>query len=144
MSKRKKKDAIRQLMARYVDAANRRDGEAWASTWAEDGCWDLVGMEVQGRDAILEMWRQVVAGFEFAVLMPSSSMIEVNGKTASGHWYLQEFTRDLQGEKLLALSRYTDTYSKVDGEWLFQTRRYDFIYRGPADLSGDYTALPAL
>ena len=40
------------------------------------------------------------------------------------------------------MSRYTDDYVRVDGQWLFKTRRYDFIYRGPADLSGDYTALP--
>ena len=136
--------ALQQLMARYVDAANRRDGDAWARTWAEDGCWNLMGMEVNGRDNILQLWQQVVAGFEFAILMPSSHLFEVNGDKASGHWYLQEFTRDLQGERFAAMSRYTDDYVKVDGEWFFKTRRYDFIYRGPADLSGDYTALPEL
>jgi hypothetical protein len=128
-------------MARYVDAANRRDGASWAQTWADDGQWNLMGMEVRGRDEILGLWQQVVAGFEFAVLMPSSSSIDIDGKTASGHWYLQEFTRDLQGESALALSRYLDTYSKVDGQWYFQTRQYDFIYRGAADLSGEYTPL---
>lgn len=142
MGKRKDERAIQRLMARYVDAANRRDGEAWAQTWAEDGTWNLMGMETQGRDAILGLWQQVVAGFEFAILMPSSSALEIEGNTASGHWYLQEFTRDLQGEKMFALSRYLDTYSKVDGEWYFQTRRYDFIYRGATDLSGEYTPLP--
>lgn len=142
MGKRNDERAIQRLMARYVDTANRRDGEHWAQTWAEDGTWDLMGMEVHGREAILGLWQQVVAGFEFAILMPSSSLIEVDGDQASGHWYLQEFTRDLQGEQLLALSRYLDTYRKVDGEWYFQTRQYHFIYRGPADLSGDYTPLP--
>ena len=135
--------ALQQLMARYVDAANRRDGEAWAQTWAEDGCWNLMGMEVKGRDNILQLWQQVVAGFEFALLMPSTHLFEIEADTASGHWYLQEFTRDLQGERFAAMSRYTDDYVKLNGQWLFQTRRYDFIYRGPADLSGDYTALPS-
>lgn len=134
--------ALKNLMGRYVDAANRRDGEAWAKTWAEDGCWMLMGLEIKGRENILELWQQVIAGFEFAILMPSSSSIEISGDKASGHWYLQEFTRDLAGEKLSALSRYLDTYKKVDGQWLFETRQYDFIYRGPADLSGDFTPLP--
>ncbi len=134
--------ALRNLMARYVDAANRRDGDAWAQTWTEDGCWDLVGMKVEGRENILGLWQQVVQGFEFAILMPSSCLFEINGDTATGHWYLQEYTRDLQGEKMAALSRYTDTYRKVDGQWLYQSRRYDFIYRGPGDLSGDYIPLP--
>lgn len=141
MGKRKDERAIKQLMARYVDAANRRDGEAWAQTWAEDGCWNLMGMEVEGREAILGLWQQVVAGFEFAILMPSSSLVEVDGDKASGHLYLQEFTRDLQGEKMFALSRYLDTYSKVDGEWYFQTRAYEFMYRGAGDLSGEFTAV---
>ena len=142
MGRRKDERALQQLMARYVDAANRRDGEDWAQTWAENGTWDIAGIEVTGRAAILDMWKQVVAGFEFAVLMPSSCLLQIDGKHAGGHWYLQEFTRDLQGERVLALSRYVDEYSKIDGQWYFQKRRYDFIYRGPGDLTGAYTPLP--
>ncbi len=142
MSDQTTEQALEKLMARYVDAANRRDGDSWASTWAPDGCWNLMGMEVSGRDNILGLWQQVVAGFEFAILMPSSHAFDIQGDTATGHWYLQEFTRDLQGEKMCALSRYLDEYARVDGEWLYQSRRYDFIYRGPADLSGEYTPLP--
>lgn len=134
--------ALKNLMGRYVDAANRRDGQAWAKTWTQDGCWKLMGLEIKGRESILELWQQVIAGFEFAILMPSSCTFEIDGDKATGHWYLQEFTRDLQGEKLSALSRYLDTYRKVDGQWLFETRQYDFLYRGPADLSGDFTPLP--
>ena len=141
MSTLEDEKALESLMARYVDAANRRSGDDWASTWAEDGCWNLMGMEVTGRDNILALWQQVVAGFEFAILMPSSHLFEIDGDAATGHWYLQEFTRDLKGERFAAMSRYTDEYVKVDGEWLFKTRRYDFIYRGPADLSGEYTPL---
>ena len=40
---------LRALMARYIDAVNRRDGDAWISTWAEDAAWGLMGQEVQGR-----------------------------------------------------------------------------------------------
>jgi len=134
--------ALNKLMARYVDAANRRDGEAWASTWAEDASWVLMGMEITGRDSILGLWKQVLEGFEFAILMPGSGQVVIDGDTATGHWYLQEFTRDLQGEALAALSRYTDSYVKLNGEWLFARREYNFLYRGPADLSGEHTPLP--
>ena len=63
--------ALNKLMARYVDAANRRDGAAWSSTWAEDGRWLLMGMEISGRENILGLWQQVLEGFEFALLMPA-------------------------------------------------------------------------
>jgi uncharacterized protein (TIGR02246 family) len=134
--------ALNKLMARYVDAANRRDGAAWSSTWAEDGRWLLMGMEITGRENILGLWQQVLEGFEFALLMPASGHFDIDGDTATGHWYLQEFTRDLQGEALAALSRYNDSYVKVNGQWLFASREYSFLYRGPADLSGEYTPLP--
>ena len=135
--------ALRNLMGRYVDAANRRDGEAWAQTWAEDGCWKLMGLEIQGRNNILELWQQVVAGFEFAILMPSSSNFDIVGDRATGHWYLQEFTRDNDGNAANVLSRYRDSYSRMDGQWLFQSREYDVMYFGAADMSGNFNPLPA-
>lgn len=142
MSTLKDELALNKLMARYVDAANRRDGAAWSSTWAEDGRWLLMGMEITGRENILGLWQQVLEGFEFAILMPASGHFDIDGDTATGHWYLQEFTRDLQGEALAALSRYNDSYVKVNGQWLFASREYSFLYRGPADLSGEYIPLP--
>ena len=33
--------ALRDLMARYVDAVNRSEAAAWGATWAEDGVWSL-------------------------------------------------------------------------------------------------------
>jgi ketosteroid isomerase-like protein len=131
--------ALRNLMARYVDAVNRRDGAAWAATWAEDGSWDLLGTAINGRDNIVGLWQQMMSGFEFAIMMPSSCLFEIDGDQASGHWYLQEYTRDLEGHSTTVLSRYQDSYSRVDGQWLYQSRAYHFLYQGSADLSGDYS-----
>jgi len=132
--------ALKNLMAKYVDAVNRRDGETWAATWAEDARWNLMGTDVVGRDNIVALWQQMMASFEFAVMLPSSCLFEINGEEASGHWYLQEFTRDLEGSSASILSRYLDTYQKRNGQWLYQSREYGFIYHGAADLSGNYTA----
>ena len=65
-------------------------------------------------------------------------VFEVAGATAAGHWYLHEYNRDLQGTRSTMLSRYDDSYVKVNGEWLFQTRRYSLLYHGAPDLSGAY------
>ena len=135
--------ALRNLMARYVDAVNRSDAAAWASTWAADGVWNLLGAPVTGRDNILALWQQMMGGFEFAIMMPSSCLFDITGDTASGHWYLQEYTRDLEGNGSIVLSRYADTYVKQEGEWLYQSREYGFIYHGTPDLSGTYTPLSA-
>ena len=76
---------LRNLMARYVDAVNRYDPEAWIATWAEDGSWNLLGNPVQGRDNILALWEQMMATFEFALLLPSSCLFEVDGDSAKGY-----------------------------------------------------------
>ena len=134
--------ALRNLMARYIDAVNRGDGDAWITTWAEDASWQLLGNTVTGRDNILALWKQMMTGFEFALMLPSSCLFDINGHQASGHWYLQEHTRDREGNAASVVSRYRDSYSCIDGEWLYQSRDYDIIYYGPADLSGNYTPLP--
>jgi len=133
--------ALRNLMGRYADAVNRRDADAWVATWAADGVWNLLGNPVSGRDNILALWQQMMGSFEFALMLPSSCLFQVTGDSASGHWYLHEYTRDLQGTATTVLSRYLDTYVKQGGQWLFQSRHYSFIYNGPADLSGTYTPL---
>ena len=83
----------------------------------------------------------MMSSFEFALMLPGSCLFEVDGNTATGHWYLHEYTRDPEGNASTILSRYVDTYVKQDGQWLYQSRDYGFIYNGPADLSGSYTPL---
>ena len=133
--------ALRNLMARYADAVNRVDAEAWIATWAEDGIWNLLGNPVSGKDNILGLWQQMMGSFEFALMLPSSCLFEVDGETANGHWYLHEYTRDPQGNAITVPSRYQDTYVKQNGQWLYKSRDYGFIYNGAADLSGTYTPL---
>ena len=131
--------ALRNLMGRYSDAVNRVDADAWIATWAEDAVWNLLGNPVSGKDNILALWKQMMSSFEFALMLPSTCLFEVDGDTASGHWYLTEYTRDPEGAASTVLSRYMDTYTRKEGQWLFQSRDYSFIYNGPADLSGTYT-----
>jgi len=131
--------ALQNLMSRYVDAVFRRDAEAWAATWAEDACWNLLGNDVVGRENIVGLWQQMMGGFEFALMMPSSCLFEISGDSATGCYYLQEFTRDLQGETATLVSRYIDTYSRVEGQWQYQSRKYEILYHGPTDLTGTFT-----
>lgn len=133
--------ALRDLMARYVDAVNHADGDAWIATWSEDAVWNLMGDPVIGKENILALWQGMMASFEFVVMLPSSCLVSVDGNTATGHWYLHEYMRDQQGTGSTILSRYLDTYIKQDGQWLYQSRQYNFMYNGPADMSGAYTPL---
>lgn len=132
--------ALRNLMARYVDAVHRSDATAWGATWADDARWNLMGTDVNGRANIVALWQQIMTGFEFALMLPSSCLFSIDGDTASGHWYLQEHTRDKDGNGSSIVSRYLDSYSRRNGQWLYQSRHCSFIYHGTPDLSGNYTA----
>lgn len=126
------------LMARYCDAVNRRDGEDWINCWTSDAEWVLMGSKVTGRENILALWQQVMSGFEFALMLPSTCLFTADGTSASGHWYLHEYTRDHQGNSATNISRYQDAYKKVDGQWRYQSRECHFIVSGSAGLSGPY------
>ena len=139
MNNVEEQQALNNLMARYADGVNRRDGETWIATWAPDASWNLMGNEVTGRDNIYALWQQMMSGFEFALMIPSSCLFDIDADSASGHWYLQEFTRDLQGNSAMVLSRYLDTYRRVDGRWLYQSRDYHILYRGAADHNAEFT-----
>ena len=83
--------AIRQLVEKYADAVNRVDKEDWASTWCEDSEWDLSSMPaVSGKDAIVELWVNAMAGFPFVAQLIQNGTTEINGDTATGRWYIVE------------------------------------------------------
>lgn len=139
MSKLEDELALRDLMARYVDAVNRYDADAWIATWADDAVWNLLGNPVEGKDNILALWQQMMGTFDFALMFPNSCLFDIDGDSASGHWYLHEYGRDKEGNGNTILSRYVDTYVKRDGQWLFKSREYGFIYNGAPDMSGSFT-----
>lgn len=138
MSEAAEELAIRNLVARYIDAVNRYHADDWTATWAEDARWDLAGMEVNGREAISQLWTGAMASFEFAIMMLNSGTIEVSGDTASGRWYITEHIKPREGDAALTLGVYDDTYCKEGGEWKFAARVYHVIYQGAGDYSGNY------
>ena len=126
---------IRNLVARYSDAVNRRDAEAWGATWAEDGCWRILDMAPEGRAAIVALWKKLMQGFPFVVQMPSTGLVEVNGAAATGRFYLTEYGCGADGVGRLTLGVYHDRLRRTKDGWRFQERRFEALYSGAPDLS---------
>ena len=120
--------ALHNLSATYADAVNRMDSDSWINCWAKDASWRLMGNTANGRDNILALWQQMMAGLEHVLMLPSSGAVNINGNTATGHWYLQEVTRDKTGKAATVISRYADSYRKIDDHWYFQTREHQLMY----------------
>lgn len=135
--------AIRALASRYIDAVYRRDKDAWASTWAEESSWSVMGEILHGRDRIVEFWLQAMAMFSFVAMQMHSGSVEISGAQATGRWYITEHIIDQEGNRIMIVGVYSDRYVKEGGAWLFQQRRYDILYQGPPDLSGNAIGFPS-
>jgi uncharacterized protein (TIGR02246 family) len=120
--------AIRELVESYNDAVMRFDAEAWAANWTDDATWSLPGMgEVTGKDKFLPMWQGAMSAFSFVGFFASAGPIVVDGDTAHGTWYQQEFLHGKDGSKRNVTGRYEDDYVKKDGRWFFAKRVYSVL-----------------
>ena len=128
-------------MHRYSDAVVHRDAQQWASTWAPDGVWGLGGERlIAGRKAIVEQWRESMARYPVVLQTVLNGAVELDEDAGrgSGRWYVQETARRIDGEAVVMVAHYDDTYRRVDGIWRFASRKLSIHYRGPADLSGTF------
>jgi hypothetical protein len=135
------RDAIEDLVHHYADAVIHRDAEQWAATWAVDAVWELgKGRRVEGREAILALWNSAMDGFAAVVqnVMNGTTALDESTGTGTGRWYVHEHWRRADDERGIVLAYYDDTYTRVDGAWLFASRELVVQYSGPSDLSGTF------
>jgi ketosteroid isomerase-like protein len=116
--------AIRALHEAYADAVNRHDAAAWGALWAEEARWDLMGLQVEGRDAIVGLWQGAMAGFSFVGFFSQLGALAVSGDSAEGRVWTHELLDGPEGERR-PLGRYDDQYVKRGGRWLYLHRRFN-------------------
>ena len=126
--------AIQRLVATYADAVGRRDDKTWGDTWAEDAVWEVLGQRPQGRDKIVELFLRLMSGFPMIVQIANGGILDVNGETATGRWYITEYAMG-GAAPLFNLGHYHDRYVKQGDVWRFAERRFSMIYSGAPDLS---------
>ena len=139
---------LRDLVARYSDAVNRRDAAAWAATWSRDGIWELMGSVQEGREAIVGFWSQVMGNIPLVIQEPTFGLLDFSPSAdgsgeirARGRWYIHEITRG-SGQSAETTGVYHDRYVHEEGAWRFARRRFDILYRDEAELSGQASAFP--
>lgn len=120
---------LHDLVARYADAVCRRDEPAFAATWAEHALWQLPGMPLtEGREAIVTLWKSVMARFPFVIQRMNNGTVEVTGDTASGRWYLNEHIVAEDGSIMINVGVYQDRYIRGNSDWQFSERHFSMLY----------------
>lgn len=119
-------EEIKRLKARYADYCdNGYDPDGLASLFTEDAIWDGgVWGRYEGRAAIREFFRGASAVLPFALHYMANPIIEVNGDTATGTWYLFQTCTFAEGNQAVwGATRYHEEYVRQDGEWKFHHLR---------------------
>ncbi len=119
--------AIHELNGTYADGVVRFDAETWASVWAEDADWDLMGHKTQGRDAIVAFWNGAMGGLEAVSFHCVPCMIKVTGNTAKSRVQTQEILKPKDGKARHVGGLYEDELAKVDGRWVFTRRTFRIV-----------------
>ncbi len=133
---------IRQLHARFIDAVWRKDADAFADCFAEDGEWKIAGMHMRGRAEIGSRFAKLLTVCERVLMILGTPILEVGQGTATGRIYSTEFAKLADGGSAMTIGVYYDRYVQEGERWRFQWRHWSLQYRGPTDLSAPFVDCP--
>lgn len=127
-------EAIKKLKAKYCAAYdNQYDADAIATLFTEDAVWDGGNFgKCEGREAIRTFFQGASRIFPFALHQVMNPLIEVDGDTAIGQWYLfQPCTLGKQNQAMWLAAKYQEQYVRSDGEWQFKSMKVNAEFFTP-------------
>ena len=119
--------AIQELNGTYADGVVRIDADTWATVWADDAHWDLMGHQTEGKEAIVAFWNGAMSGLEAVSFHCVPCMIEITGDTARARVQTQEILKPKEGKARHVGGLYEDELRKIDGRWLFTSRKFRIV-----------------
>jgi ketosteroid isomerase-like protein len=137
--------AVRQVLARFVDALNRRDLAAYAGLWWPNAVWELtapVNLVLEGAERIVAQATELLGGFDLLVAMAHEPVVAVHEDRATARWLLHELNRTLAGQGATTYALYADELTRRAGEWRFQHRTFATLYSQEIPLPGPAYPLP--
>ena len=129
-------EEIKVLKRRYCSYCDDDyDADGLASLFTEDAVWesDKFGKS-QGREEIRSQFQRAPQMMPFAAHMVLNPIIEVNGDTGKGTWYLFQACTFADGDRAIwGSARYDEDYVRVNGHWMFQNLRLTSHFWTPFD-----------
>jgi ketosteroid isomerase-like protein len=136
--------AITDLVARFDDAVNRRDVAEFSLLWADDAVWEIeapMAMHTSGATQIVATWQQMLGGTQWLFRGSFAGVLQVDGDTATGRWPCIETGSFADGKGYDNRAIYEDRYVRLGERWLFQQRRYVYLWLSSDPVAGAPVAL---
>ena len=129
---------IEALRGQFTDAATRRDYDRFASLFTHDGAWRIPDAKVDlvSREEIRAWIERGQGLWEYFVQTAHPGTIQLEGDTAVGRAYIQEFGRLRDGSSHLNYAIYHDRYRRTPDGWKFAERVYEIRYLDTTPLAG--------
>jgi hypothetical protein len=139
---------IRDLAARFSDAGNRNDPDAFAGLWGANPVWEIgepYATRANGQAEIVALFRRLWQSWGFFFQLTHSGVIEFqNERAATARWFMREVARSTDAARSYDnLAIYEDRPERVEGVWRFASRSYHYIWLSDAPLVGRSFPLPA-
>lgn len=132
--------AITDLVMRYCRGIDRRDFDLVRSLYWDDAIDDHGDMFCGSPDEYVKWLPAVLEPLDCTIHAISNSLISVNGDTAEGEHYSENFhrTRKAPRQEIIIHGRYLDRYERRDAVWKFAHRRivFDHGYVRPVNEEG--------
>ena len=127
---------IKRLKASYCAYCDDNyDVDNIVNLFVEDAVWDG-GMrgKYEGRQEIRGFFINAPKRLPFAVHMVLNPIIQVDGDTAKGTWYLLQACIYADGDQAVwGSARYDEEYVRVNGEWKFRNLKLTSFFWTPFD-----------
>ena len=131
---------IQGLAARYSDAVNERNLEAFRGLWMSNRpIWEIgppLQSRAEGIDAIVALQRRLMQAEQYFMQMTHLGVIEIKGDQATARFVMRERGR---GEQTYYdnLAVYEDVLVREAGGWRFAKRSYHYRFLDQNPFGGD-------
>jgi hypothetical protein len=132
--------AIQSQISRYTDAVNSRNWDDFPSIYAEDATWEAIGLDIafDGLAAITNGLSGVVGAMSSFVQLNCPAVIKyTGGDHASARSTIYEIgENEAAGTQFEAYGFYEDELVRLNGQWMFQSRRFVRLIRKEGPIGG--------
>ncbi len=127
------RECIRDLARRYADCVWRKDVDAAAALFTEDGEMDTGDRPViRGREQIRLEYARSFRKSDFQPFVHNHVIDALTGDEARGTCYL-DLRATIEGRSMIGAGHYEDHYRRVGDTWLFASRKLVLDYLVPLE-----------